>query len=140
MRCLFSMFAEDVKLIPPDSFTNLPKDMAKTPENAAPMLQELWEKMNVGEFSTAIRHKVLRFNGGLFADSTALPLDSQQIALLICAENKDWKTVEPAIFGTLAHFGGILVRRLAHDAPSYSRVGASGKPGAVRSAALKRIK
>ena len=28
-------------------------------------------------------------------------------------------------------FGGILVRRLAHDAPSYSGVGASGKPGAV---------
>lgn len=101
MRCLFSMFAEDVKLIPSDSFTNLLKDMAKTPENAAPMLQELWEKMNVGEFSTAIRHKVLRFNGGLFADSTALPLDSQQIALLIGAANKDWKTVEPAIFGTL---------------------------------------
>ncbi|SDX98640.1 transposase, partial [Allgaiera indica] len=30
-----------------------------------------------------------------------------------------------------AHFGGKLVRRLAHDAPSYSGVGASGKPGAV---------
>ncbi|WP_223477723.1 hypothetical protein, partial [Oricola indica] len=26
----------------------------------------------------------------------------------------------------------ILVRRLAHDAPSYSGVGASGKPGAVQ--------
>src|SRR5690606_38985249 len=31
----------------------------------------------------------------------------------------------------LAHFRGKLVRRLAHDAPSYSGVGASGKPGAV---------
>ncbi|HFQ15515.1 MAG TPA: hypothetical protein ENK41_04095, partial [Rhodobacteraceae bacterium] len=36
--------------------------------------------------------------------------------------------------GTLAHFGGIFVRRLAHDAPSYSRVGASDKPGAVQRA------
>ena len=33
---------------------------------------------------------------------------------------------------TLAHFRGKLVRCLAHDAPSYSRVGASGKPGAVQ--------
>jgi len=33
-------------------------------------------------------------------------------------------------YGTLAHFGGKLVRRLAHDAPS-SGVRASGKPGAV---------
>ena len=32
---------------------------------------------------------------------------------------------------TLAHFGGILVRRLAHGAPSGSGVGASGKPGTV---------
>lgn len=34
MRCLFSMFAEDVDLIPRDSFTNLLKDMASTPEHA----------------------------------------------------------------------------------------------------------
>jgi len=33
--------------------------------------------------------------------------------------------------GTLAHFGGILFRSPAHDAPSYSRVGASSKPDAV---------
>jgi len=32
---------------------------------------------------------------------------------------------------TLADLRGKLVRRLAHDAPSYSGVGASGKPGAV---------
>ncbi|MFN4274548.1 MAG: hypothetical protein ACK4F5_17240, partial [Aliihoeflea sp.] len=30
-----------------------------------------------------------------------------------------------------AHLRGKLVRGLAHDAPSYSGVGASGKPGAV---------
>jgi hypothetical protein len=33
--------------------------------------------------------------------------------------------------GPLAHLRGGFVRRLAHDAPSYSGVGASGKPGAV---------
>jgi hypothetical protein len=33
---------------------------------------------------------------------------------------------------SLAHVGGILVRCFARDAPSYSGVGASGKPGAVQ--------
>jgi len=34
--------------------------------------------------------------------------------------------------GTFAHFWGIHVHCFAHDAPSYSGVGASGKPGAVQ--------
>src|SRR5690606_22945051 len=39
--------------------------------------------------------------------------------------------IEHQPHSALAHFRGKLVRGLAHDAPSYSRVGASGKPGAV---------
>ncbi|WP_432450481.1 class I SAM-dependent DNA methyltransferase [Aliiroseovarius marinus] len=101
MRCLFSMFAEDVDLIPKESFTDLLKDMAQDPDNAAPALENLWQTMNTGGFSPILKTKVLRFNGGLFADAGALPLDSQQIALLIGAAQKDWKFVEPAIFGTL---------------------------------------
>ncbi|NRC53009.1 hypothetical protein [Neoaquamicrobium sediminum] len=34
--------------------------------------------------------------------------------------------------GSLAHFRGKLVRRLAHDGSTFSGVGASGKPGAVQ--------
>ena len=101
MRCLFSMFAEDVDLIPHESFTALLKDMQATPANAAPALQSLWETMDKGGFSPVLRTDLLKFNGGLFAEAEALPLDSQQIALLIGAAHKDWKTVEPAIFGTL---------------------------------------
>lgn len=101
MRCLFSMFAEDVELLERDSFTNLLISLQDTPEAVAPMLEELWEKMDKGAFSTALRAKVLRFNGGLFADNESLPLDSQQLALLIGAAKKDWRFVEPAIFGTL---------------------------------------
>ena len=41
--------------------------------------------------------------------------------------------VENHPHGAFTHFAGKLVRGLAHDAPSYSRVGASGKPGAVQS-------
>ena len=101
MRCLFSMFAEDVELIPRDSFTELLKEMAQNTAHAHLALESLWQTMNTGGFSPILKAPVLRFNGGLFADASALPLDSQQIALLIGAASKDWKTVEPAIFGTL---------------------------------------
>ncbi|NPD15975.1 GNAT family N-acetyltransferase, partial [Xinfangfangia sp. D13-10-4-6] len=40
--------------------------------------------------------------------------------------------VENQAHSALANLSGKLVRRLAHDAPSYSGVGASGKPGAVQ--------
>ena len=39
--------------------------------------------------------------------------------------------VEHQPHGSLAHFRGKLVRRLAHDGSTFSGVGASGKPGAV---------
>ena len=41
------------------------------------------------------------FNGGLFKDADALPLSGLQLGLLIDAAAKDWRAVEPAIFGTL---------------------------------------
>ena len=47
------------------------------------------------------RPAVLRFNGGLFAQAQALPLDQAQIDLLIHAGEANWRHVEPAIFGTL---------------------------------------
>ncbi len=101
MRCLFTMFAEDVWLLPRDGFTNLLAGIKDTPEHFAPLIEELWNKMNTGGFSTSLRLPVLQFNGGLFADPTALPLDRDQLELLIEAARCDWRDVEPAIFGTL---------------------------------------
>ncbi len=44
---------------------------------------------------------MLRFNGGLFESAEALPLTDEQLDLLIDAGLKEWRDVEPAIFGTL---------------------------------------
>ncbi|WP_190293729.1 class I SAM-dependent DNA methyltransferase [Roseibium aggregatum] len=101
MRCLFSMFAEDVELIPKDSFTDLLHKLRGHPEHAAPSLKGLWETMNTGGFSQVLMQDLKRFNGGLFKDSEALPLNNLQLGLLIEAAEADWKEVEPAIFGTL---------------------------------------
>ncbi len=101
MRCLFTMFAEDVELIPKDSFKDLLKRLRGHPEHSAHMLKSLWETMNTGGFSPVLTTDLKRFNGGLFKDADALPLDSVQLSLLIEAASRDWQEVEPAIFGTL---------------------------------------
>ncbi|MDO8347686.1 MAG: hypothetical protein Q7S85_07295 [Rugosibacter sp.] len=100
-RCLFSMFAEDVALIPKGAFSELLKSLKEAPEQFAPMIGELWRAMDKGEFSIAIRAALPRFNGKLFKSPEVLPLTKQHIHLLIEAAKADWTQVEPAIFGTL---------------------------------------
>ncbi|MCX6950611.1 MAG: class I SAM-dependent DNA methyltransferase, partial [Verrucomicrobia bacterium] len=100
-RCLFCMFAEDVDLLPRKSFTALLESVKGDPAAAVPLLHALFDEMNRGGYSLALRQTLLHFNGGLFADSAVLPLDGAQLGLLIEAAKQDWKHVEPAIFGTL---------------------------------------
>jgi hypothetical protein len=101
MRALFTMFAEDVGLLMRGSFGNLLQSLRDTPEHFAPMVQELWQRMDTGGFSTSLRMAVLQFNGGLFENAAALPMTKDQLLLLIEAAQADWRDVEPAIFGTL---------------------------------------
>jgi len=101
MRALFTMFAEDVHLIPKRSFTELLESLRGQPDNFKPMVEDLWAKMNTGGFSVALRTDLKRFNGGLFKECDALPVRAEQLGLLIEAANADWREVEPAIFGTL---------------------------------------
>ncbi len=101
MRCLFTMFSEDVDLLPMGSFTRLLGDLKQKPENFVPALESLWKSMDKGGFSPFLNEKLLRFNGGLFAHPKALPLSADHIQLLIEAGTANWKEVEPAIFGTL---------------------------------------
>ena len=101
MRCLFTMFAEDVRLLPADSFRNLLLAHAERPDTAMRMLGQLWRDMDTGGFSAVLANDVLRFNGKLFKSPDTLPLDRAQLGLLAEAARADWKHVEPAIFGTL---------------------------------------
>ncbi len=101
-RCLFCMFAEDVGLLPDRAFTELLASIPESGEGFAQMLGTLFQEMDTGTgFSVILRKKLLRFNGGLFADHTVLPVNKLQLALLRQAASKQWKNVEPAIFGTL---------------------------------------
>jgi len=109
-RCLFSMFAEDVELLPRDAngdgaFVGLLKRYASDPATLQSMLRILWSEMDRGGFSAALAKDVLRFNGKLFkspaSDGYVLPLNRDQIDGLLAAARANWREVEPAIFGTL---------------------------------------
>ena len=100
-RCLFTMFSEDVGLLPPGSFTQLLEMQRKNPEHFTDALRALWESMNTGGYSPLLNTKIRQFNGGLFRGVDPIPLNSDQIGLLWEAAKADWRYVEPAIFGTL---------------------------------------
>lgn len=104
-RCLFSMFAEDVELLPKGSFQALLQQHREDPATVQQMLRILWADMDRGGFSAALVKPVLRFNGKLFkgesAEGYSLLLTPEQIDLLIQAARANWREVEPAIFGTL---------------------------------------
>ena len=102
IRCLFTLFAEDVGLIKTGGFTELLHSIRDDPAQFVPLTEHLWREMNTGAaFSVILRERVLRFNGGLFATGQALPLTVEQLDLLLDAGRADWRQVEPAIFGTL---------------------------------------
>ena len=101
MRVLFTMFAEDSGLIPPKSFTGLLKAQRAHPEHLQHQLSALWAAMDKGEFSPALGVPLRQFNGYLFKDRSAIPLDAEDLEVLIQAGEHVWTEVEPAIFGTL---------------------------------------
>ncbi|MCK4343224.1 MAG: class I SAM-dependent DNA methyltransferase, partial [Phycisphaerae bacterium] len=99
MKCMFCLFAEDVKLLPANLFSQLLDSGRQEPDNLTPRLSELFRVMrDGGNFGVAdIKH----FNGGLFDDAPALPLRAGDIHAMLLAGEFDWGAVEPSIFGTL---------------------------------------
>ncbi|MDQ8153066.1 MAG: class I SAM-dependent DNA methyltransferase [Gemmatimonadota bacterium] len=122
MRCVFSCFAEDVGLLPTRLFERTLETarVAGGPEHVGRVLSQLWQTMDAGgSFGADLVH---RFNGHFFKTVESLPLDADDIDLLVDASRFDWARVEPSIFGTL------LVRAL--DPAERHRLGAEYTPRA----------
>ncbi|MGV9006445.1 MAG: DNA methyltransferase [Brevundimonas sp.] len=105
MRCIFTMFAEDTDLLPKGRFTALLEDCLDGPASFAPLLEELWRKMDApnhaDRFYSLFKTHLRWFNGNLFHDARAFPMGKEEIGELLAASRHDWRFVEPAIFGTL---------------------------------------
>lgn len=119
MRCVFTMFAEDIGLLPDEPFRQVLDQVALAdPKEFVPLAEELWHAMDEGK--RFLLRKLLRFNGHVFRDAEALPLSREALAMLLEAARADWQHVEPSIFGTL------LVRAL--DPVERHRLGAEFTP------------
>lgn len=102
-RIVFCLFAEDVNLLQDDLFKrmldNLAQRREQVPERSQKLLSELFANMRVGG-SFGLEH-ILHFNGGLFDDDEALPLDADSLDMLRVIAKQDWSSIDPTIFGTL---------------------------------------
>nr|WP_244878342.1 DNA methyltransferase [Brevundimonas vesicularis] len=105
MRCIFTMFAEDADLLPRGQFTALLEECLDGPASFAPLLQDLWRKMDAPDYAdrffSGFKTHLRYFNGGLFHDARAFSMGREEIGELLAASRHDWRYVEPAIFGTL---------------------------------------
>lgn len=101
MRCLFTMFAEDVGLLPEHAFRDLLGRLRAAPDSFVPAVESLWRAMDEGTYEPHVMATLRHFNGTLFKTRRALPLDPDEIAELHAAAERNWSEVEPAIFGTL---------------------------------------
>ncbi|MEO6151897.1 MAG: type IIL restriction-modification enzyme MmeI, partial [Croceibacterium sp.] len=105
MRVLFCMFAEDIGLLPAESFKGFLKRAESNDALFANGLRDLFEKMNNADpgnrFAHAIEAEVHYFNGKLFENSRTYPLGGFLVHNLYEAARQNWRKVEPAIFGTL---------------------------------------
>lgn len=99
-RLVFCMFAEDAKLLPHKLFTRLIRGVEQRPAAAADQLDRLFGAMRSGgDFGVDV---IRWFNGGLFDEAPALPLEAIDLKLIgDTSDEHDWSQIDPAVFGTL---------------------------------------
>jgi type II restriction/modification system DNA methylase subunit YeeA len=102
-RIIFCMFAEDVGLLPNRIFSKLATASVAHPDTFEANAKQLFGGMAKGG---AVAFEVIDwFNGGLFDDDATLPLDHQELKLVLKCAELDWSNIEPSIFGTLFERG-----------------------------------
>lgn len=102
-RLLFCMFAEDVGLLPNKMFSRMLDQARQAPAEFAELAGSLFGAMLKG--GRVGFERVEWFNGGLFDDDQALPLDADDIELCRRAASEDWASIDPSILGTLFERG-----------------------------------
>ncbi|RZJ43286.1 MAG: class I SAM-dependent DNA methyltransferase [Brevundimonas sp.] len=105
MRCVFTLFAADVGLLPKDKLIVLLEDCIAAPQTFAPMMTDLWRRFREPDheqrFFSGFGEHVPHIGGDLFRQPEAFPLEAEEIALLLTAAHRRWDSVEPSIFSEL---------------------------------------
>lgn len=104
-KLLFCLFAEDVDLLPHGLFERLVERTREKPADFTEQLKSLFERMAHAPGGFFGADRIEWFNGGLFNDTDVLPLDQEELTLLLLVAKLDWSNIEPAILGTLFERG-----------------------------------
>ncbi len=102
-RLVFCMFAEDMGLLPDRLFRRMLEQARRRPSTFADLAGRLFGTMAAGGLVGF--EEVAWFNGGLFDDDTALPLDPEGISIVRKAAALDWSEIDPSILGVLFERG-----------------------------------
>lgn len=98
-RLAFLFFAEDVRLLPIGYFRRVLEEVAERPHETKDLFDGLFAVLQKGgRFGV---ERLPHINGGLFDEQPALPLNSEDVRLLIEAGRQNWAHIDPSIFGTL---------------------------------------
>jgi type II restriction/modification system DNA methylase subunit YeeA len=103
-QLVFCMFAEDVGLLPDNLFTKMldlcRTDAASFAEHAGTLFGAMAKQGGKVGFT-----RIDWFNGGLFQDDHALPVNRDDVEDLFKAAQRDWSQIDPSILGTLFERG-----------------------------------
>lgn len=102
-QMVFCMFAEDVGLLPDHLFTKMLTASQVRPERFEGNAAKLFGAMATGGDIDFM--PIDWFNGGLFTDSSVLPVSDEDIEQLLSAARRDWSQIDPSILGTLFERG-----------------------------------
>ena len=98
-RIVFCLFAEDAGLLPDQLFTRIVSAHHRNPANFNTTVANLFAEMADGGFFGA--DEIAHFNGDLFRDNDAVELTATALERLGEAAGRNWRNIEPSIFGTL---------------------------------------
>ncbi len=102
-QIIFSLFAEDIGLLPPKIFSRIVEKSRHDPDRFQRQLEMLFGAMaKGGDFGA---DEIRYFNGNLFSDGKPLKLSEDAIDRIYRAAQLEWSAVEPSIFGTLFERG-----------------------------------
>ena len=113
-QIVFCLYAEDAGLLPSDLFTQITENHYRSPGYFNQAVQDLFATMSEGGLFGV--DEIAHFNGDLFDQSEIVELSGVALFHLVQAVRKNWRDIEPSIFGTL--FEGAL------DATKRSQLGA----------------
>jgi hypothetical protein len=99
IRLVFTLFAEDVGILPRNLLLDIATTTRLRPEAFAASIKDLFGKMATGGWFG--RDEIRHIDGHLFDDDRMIPLEPEEIRIVQQVSRLDWGALSPAIFGTL---------------------------------------